>query len=162
MYSFKYRIQFSNRQFRVKLDNFYSCVKKLYNGIPQGSPLSVILFIIAFDELSDIVLKYTKVEHSLYPDDLVLFSKCKDISKTATDFSNILTDLSILCNHSVARISRDKSKILHICRKTSCLKHISLSSNFACINNVTNLKILGIIFDSSFNFKSHCLNLKNN
>lgn len=45
----------SNRSFRIKYYNIYSKVYKLKNGIPQGSPLSVVLFSIAFNEISKII-----------------------------------------------------------------------------------------------------------
>ena len=39
-----------NRQFRVRVNVSFSKFYPLRNGIPQFSPLSVILFIIAFDD----------------------------------------------------------------------------------------------------------------
>lgn len=67
----------TNRKFRIKLNCTYSKVKESKNDIPQGSPLSIIIFIIAFNELSEILSKYKTISHSLYADDLFVFSKCR-------------------------------------------------------------------------------------
>ena len=60
----------SYRNLRVSLNNCNSNIYALANGIPQGSPLSVILFVIAFNEVSEILSRYNKTEHILYADDV--------------------------------------------------------------------------------------------
>lgn len=151
-----------NRKFRLKLNSTYSSLHNLDNGIPQGSPLSVILFIIAFNDLSVILKKYRTIGYSLYADDLIIFTKCKCLTEVSNVFYNILTDLNNWCKASGSKISLEKCKLLHICKKTSCSKNISVTYNRSNINIVNSLNILGVIFDSKFTFKDHCLKLKKN
>lgn len=151
----------SNRKFRIKTNNIYSSIHSLKNGIPQGSPLSVILFIIAFNEINKIVQNYSEINHVLYADDLILFSKCKDLTVLATIFSEIITNLSNWGNISGSKISTSKCGLLHICRKYKCQKCIvGVSLNNIPIKNVSNCKILGILFDSKYSFKDHCTYIK--
>jgi len=55
----KYVTQFmTSRKIRVKVNHNHSLIQPLYNGISQGSPLSVITFLISFYCLSDKISKH--------------------------------------------------------------------------------------------------------
>lgn len=69
-----------NRTFRVRVNNVTSFTHKLLNGIPQGSPLSVVLFMIAFEDLSNIFKRYKNINVSIYADDAIIYTKIKNIS----------------------------------------------------------------------------------
>ncbi|XP_017491644.1 PREDICTED: RNA-directed DNA polymerase from mobile element jockey-like, partial [Rhagoletis zephyria] len=62
----------SSRKISVLISNVRSPMFPLDNGTPQGSPLSVILFTIAFDELSSIFSQFPNVSHQMYADDIVI------------------------------------------------------------------------------------------
>ncbi|CAD7004082.1 unnamed protein product [Ceratitis capitata] len=149
----------SFRTFRVKVNNAYSDRVSLFNGIAQGSPISVIFFIIAFEEINNILKKY-KIEHSIYADDVLIFSKNNNLIEIKSLFTNILDDLSVWALSSGANISYTKCNTLHICKKTSCTDFNFTYKNNV-IQNVTKLKILGIIFDKTLLFKEHCKYIKN-
>ena len=83
----------NNRKIKCKTNGIYSEVRKLENGITQGSPLSVIL-LIAFEELKEIKQKY-EVSCSIYADDVLFFTKGIDLHKVNNSFTNILGDISI-------------------------------------------------------------------
>ena len=99
-----------NRNIRVQNNSYNSDLYPLKNGIPQGSPLSVVLFIIAFDEVSKIISKYNKVEHNIYADDVVIYSKLNNLPQLQSIFIDILNDLSIWGTSSGGSISYGKCK----------------------------------------------------
>ena len=70
-----------------------SDTKPLDNGIPQESSLSVVLFIIFFDETSKIISKYNNIDHSIYADDII-YSKLNELNVLKDIFVKILKDLS--------------------------------------------------------------------
>ena len=144
-----------NRKFRIVINSSASSTKPLANGIPQGSPLSVILFIIAFDEVSRILSECKYIEHCLYADDIIIFTKIKDLNVIKETFNNILNNISDWSESSGSSISYSKCNILHICRKTSCTQ-FSFSYNNVNIESVPMLRILGLYFDCKYTFKSHC------
>ena len=82
----------------------------LQNGIPQGSPLSVVLLVIAPTKIITIFQKYNKINYSLYADDLIILSKCNNLNHIAADFSNILVDINKWGEYSGTKTSTDKSK----------------------------------------------------
>ena len=61
-----------NRNFKVRLNNNLSSTKLQESGIPQGSVLSVTLFIIKIDSISKEIPREDKFLSSLYVDDLQL------------------------------------------------------------------------------------------
>ena len=148
-----------NRKFRVSVNGNLSNFFCLHNGIPQGSPLSVVLFIIAFDDLSKILLSFKYIEHSIYADDAIIFSKNSDNQIVQNTFFEIIIKISEWGKTSGAILSIEKCKILHICKKHNC-SSISLNINNINIENVQMLKILGIVFDKRYTFKQQCLNLR--
>lgn len=111
----------TNRTFRVKINNIFSDRVSLYNGIAQGSPISVLFFIIAFDEISNIIEKYN-VEYSLYADDVLIYSKNNNLDVVRKNFTDILDDISDWALNSGACVSYQKCNILHICKKKTMQK----------------------------------------
>ena len=53
----------------------YSNTLPLENGIPQGSPLSVIIFAIAFNMLNKIIVIHKELSFNAYADDYTIVCK---------------------------------------------------------------------------------------
>ncbi|CAD7000885.1 unnamed protein product, partial [Ceratitis capitata] len=51
-------VEIQNRRFVVRINGYSYDSYNLYNEIPQGSPLSIVLFVIGFDEIGSITDKY--------------------------------------------------------------------------------------------------------
>uniref|UniRef100_A0A0K8TY11 Reverse transcriptase domain-containing protein n=1 Tax=Bactrocera latifrons TaxID=174628 RepID=A0A0K8TY11_BACLA len=96
-------------------------------NVPQ--PLSVTLFIIAFNELSSLLSQYDTVEHLMYADDVLIFSALKDLTLMTETFTRILDDISNWSKTSGCKISANKSSPFHICRKHKCTFPILSLSN---------------------------------
>ena len=139
----------------MSLNNCNSNIYALANGIPQGSPLSVILFVIAFNEVSEILSRYNKTEHILYADDVLIFTKLSDLNAVTNIFTEILEELSLWSETSGAKISYSKCNLFHICNKKNC-SNLTLSYNNVIIAKVSTLRFLGVFFDSKYTFKDHC------
>jgi len=136
----KYVTQFmTSRKIRVKVNHSHSLIQPLHNGIPQGSPLSVIPSLIAYNSLSDTI------------------SKHKNINFTAfADYYNIIVDLKNICNWcnlSGASLSLSKCKHIHICRKHNCVCQLSTVTNSIC--TVAELTMLDLSFDRKYKWQPH-------
>ncbi|XP_049316160.1 RNA-directed DNA polymerase from mobile element jockey isoform X1 [Bactrocera dorsalis] len=145
----------SNRKITVSVNNQNSNIYPLHNGIPQGSPLSTTLFIIAFNQLSNLITSYRCVDHIIYADDVLIFSALKNLNQVKIIFSNILTEIAEWSKTSGTKVSASKSATFHVCRKRKCT-FPNLSFESTQIPHTTTLRILGLIFDKKLTFKEHC------
>lgn len=152
----------SNRRFKVRINGILSKSFPLRNGIPQGSPLSVVLFQIAFNEISKIIAGNRLVEHCLYADDLYIFCKKNQNMETTAILEELLQKIKNWTKYSGAKISLEKTKKLHICRKHNCdSDNYTIQTDGIAIENVKKLKALGVIFSHNYNWKYHLTQLKN-
>ena len=61
-----------NRQLKVKVGSVFSAVKEQRKGVPQGSVLSVMLFLIYINSLVDhIQVRHPSIQCSLFADDFI-------------------------------------------------------------------------------------------
>lgn len=143
----------SHRKIIVRVGSFYSKPFPLHNGIPQGSPLSVVLFLIAYNKLSDIILSHKNLNFFGYADDFNIIVRSCSSKNPKIDLNHLVNDILNWCKYSGAVLSQTKCKYIHICRKQNC--KCSLIANQIQIAEVDNLRILGIIFNKRYNWNSH-------
>ena len=62
-----------NRTFSIKIGNSLSNTARLTSGVPQGSVLVPLLFIICIIPISHIINKYPTIKYHLYADDIILY-----------------------------------------------------------------------------------------
>lgn len=151
----------SNRMQIVTLKDTDSCVKPISSGVPQGSVLGPILFLIYTADI------FNCVQHS------DIFGYADDTQLTYTfDIKNINIANEVINNdlNSISVYSKENNLKLNS-KKCTCItfssnadKHILISSLNLHIDNqpllvVNSVKNLGIILDNSLRFKDHVLNL---
>ncbi|XP_055944710.1 uncharacterized protein LOC129975641 [Argiope bruennichi] len=127
-------------------------------GVPQGSVLSVTLFILHLSQILNILPP--SVHGSLYVDDLQISCQGKNMSLVERQLKNAVNKLVTWCDNNGHTISADKSRCIHFCRK----RNIHLDPNIH-IRNVPipvskELRLLGVIFDHKLTFLPHVLHLK--
>ena len=76
-----------NRGQRVVLNGQTSGWRKINSGVPPGSVLGPLLFLICINDIPDRIISMCKI----FADDTSLFSKVPDINRSVTEFN---TDLS--------------------------------------------------------------------
>ena len=137
----------SNRKQRVVVNGSFSSWKPVRSGVPQGSVLGPILFLLYINDLPDNLQSNIK----LFADDTKLYRKIEN----ANDANALQTDLNSLL---------EWTKIWHIdfnedkC-KSMTLNSKNLSSEYSindkCISKVNSGCDLGIIFDKNIKFSDH-------
>ena len=140
-----------NRQQRVAIGEEKSSWKPVTSGIPQGSVLGPILFIIFINDLPDEIESYTK----LFADDTKLFRTIESIE----DVDTLQTDIDKLLAWSQKwqlPFNTSKCKIIHYGKKNA---NHAYTMNGNPITVVQDEKDLGVTFDNSLNFKIHVRNI---
>ena len=143
----------TNRNIKVHVSNAQSTLHPLANGIPQGSPLSAILFLIAYNKLCNILTKHKEIEFYAYADDFYLIFKHNKQKNPTININTILNEIKQWSQHSGAKLSTNKCKLIHFCRKQKCKANPENPNTD--IETTHNLKILGLIFNNKYKWNNH-------
>ena len=126
------------------------------SGVPQGSVLEPLLFLIYINDLPDGINSLCKI----FADDTSLFSKVYDIHKSASKLNDDLEKISYWAYQWKMQFDPDPNKQANeviFSRKTSSknLSHPPIKFNNSDISKCPHQKHLGIVLDSELNFSAH-------
>lgn len=106
-----------NRKFSVRLRNNYSPLFPIHNGIPHCSPISMILFLIAYNKLCSIIELYKEIDFTAYADDFNFIINSSRGKNPSINLDNLFNSINQWSDSSGAILSMSKCKYIHICRK---------------------------------------------
>ena len=138
----------SNRSQRVILDNKQSSSSDVLSGVPQGTVLAPLLFLLF---INDIPLQ-VQSKIRLYADDVILHRNIHSIE----DCYVLQRDLDLLTqwSHKWQMIFNPKCEFLRISNEKNIIPNIYYIVNHS-IKEVTNAKYLGVIFDQTLSWNEH-------
>ena len=140
----------SAREQFVKVCGWISKPIYVTSGVPQGSHLGPLLFILFMNDAPD-VLNYSKC--LMFADDLKLFSPVKSI----LDAINLQRDLDMLsswCQRNCLSLNINKCKTMSFYRLNTPIIYNYAISNVPLVR-VYEIRDLGVVFDRTFTFNSH-------
>ena len=143
-----------NREQKVALNGQTSEQKRIYSGVPQGSVLGPLLFLIYINDLPDGITSMCKV----FADDTFLFSKVLDVNKSVVELNADLEKINQWTYQWKMQFNPDPNKQSNeviFSRKSIShnLSHPPIKFNERTITKCNHQKHLGIILDSNLNFK---------
>jgi ribonuclease HI len=148
----------ANRQFRVRLG---SCLSDCYEqemGVPQGSILSVTLFILKINSI--VKCLPPNVRGSLYVDDFLICYRSKDMRCLERQLQFCLNKIQRWADENGFQFSKSKSVCMHFCHKRIPHPDPELKIYSTVIPVVEETKFLGLVFDRKLTFKPHIKSLK--
>ena len=143
-----------NRQQRVVLNGQFSSRTKVNAGVPQGSILGPLLFLIYINDLPNGL----QFNPKLFADDTSLFATVKDITTSTVSLNNDLTKISECAVQWKMNFNPDPSKQaqeLLFSRKISSKPYPSLYFNDNHVHQVQLQKHLGLFLDQKLSFDEH-------
>lgn len=147
------------RQFNVKLGQVTSENYFTELGVPQGSPLSSTLFLVAFQGILEELKLIEDIKYSAYADDLIIYSSKDSNAANKISIQNAINAIVNKGVQSGLKFSYEKTKAIHFCKKWNCIRHSNTLEN-KVIKEVGSIKILGIVLDEKYKFKLHINQLK--
>ena len=143
-----------DRKQRVILNGQFSSWTSVNAGVPQGSILGPLLFLIYINDLADGLSPNAK----LFADDTSLFSVIHDVDASANELNNDLYQINKWAFQWKMSFNPDPSKqaqeiIFSI--KTKKNYHPSLHFNNSIISQSSYQKHLGIFLDAQLTFQEH-------
>ena len=130
---------------RVKEGDEYSEIKYFFSGVPQGSVLGPLLFLLFVNDLSEGIKSIFK----LFAD---------DVKMIVNPFNNLIDDLQFLElweAHWCLKFNIDKCMVMQIGSYNPKNQYLFGGVPLRCVDSE---KDLGVTFNTSFNFKDHVRN----
>lgn len=134
----------------VSFNGCFSSIINVSSGVPQGSHLGPLLFVLFINDLPKAMSSSNIL---LFADDAKIFkslNSIKDCYDLQADFNN----LSTWCNNNDLCINISKCNILTFCRKRNSIEFEYVLNNLV-IKRVSNFCDLGVNFDSKMCFNQH-------
>ena len=146
------RSYLSNRHQRININNITSNYSKLRCGIPQGSILGPLLFIIYTNDIFFEIDENEKIY--MYADDTLLVNAGKNEESAIENSQNCFNKVLNWCK--LNRLTLNESKTKHLCltnRKHNSTLKIKVDTN--PLGNVDTYDYLGFCIDHKLNMNSH-------
>ncbi len=141
----------SNRFQRVSVDGQYSNFTQVLSGVPQGSVLGPLLFLLYINDLPNVVPN--SVNLKIFADDVKLYSSPQD-SNALENIQAALLNISAWSFENQLKIAPDKSVLIPLHPHSGCTATCRI--NGFEIHSTTSTKDLGILIDSNLRFTDHC------
>ena len=142
------------RKQRVVLNGQYSAWANVEAGVPQGSILGPLFFLIYINDLSDDLASNPK----LFADDTSLFSVVHNSLSSSTDLNNDLVKISEWAYQWKMSFNPDPTKQAQeviFSRKSQNQTHPSLFFNNSSVIQAPSQKHLGLFLDNRLDFQEH-------
>ena len=143
----------SDRVFKVRLGTSISELHTQEMGVPQGSILSVTLFLIKINSIVNVV--NPRFDRSLFVDDFSISCSSQHMPFIETILQNCINRIEKWADENGFRFSKTKTVCVHFCNKRSLHLDPQIKINDATIPVVQQAKFLGLILDNKLNFKAH-------
>lgn len=138
----------TDRTFRVKIEDKVSPPKLIKSGVPQGSVLGPLLFLIYINDLPLIIPHPIQIR--MYADDIKLFHHILSIMD-ARLLQKSLNAISKWCADWALPIAKNKTFLFKI---GSNIEY-PYTINDTSIDSISSIRDLGVLMDSSLSFKEH-------
>lgn len=92
------------------------------NGVPQGTILAVILFLITINGITELFNGDNTIKILLFADDIVIYGSSNNVTQL---YNQIQQKINLMQNWAIQNgfeFSIEKTKSMHICRKRRCIK----------------------------------------
>ena len=146
-----------NRQQCVLYNNVVSSKLSLSTGVPQGSTLGPLLFLIYINDLPDVLLYSDCI---LFADDTVLYLGESEQGILYPEIQLDLDAVNAWCNNNQITLNQAKTEYIQFSyRKTQYVPEIPLKLGNKNISKTDSYKYLGTVIDSKLNCQSQYNNL---
>ena len=146
-----------DRKQRVKINDIMSDTIENKYGVPQGSVLGPLLFILYINDIVDVV---DSVEMHLFADDTLLYVASKNVPDLVNTANAALEKIYNYTVQNFIKVNASKTKFMLL--SSEIVKHDFVHSNQSLlmegkeIDMVNKIKYLGVIIDDKLSFKEHC------
>ena len=155
----------SNRVQYCRVNGVESQIENINIGMPQGSCLGPLLFLVYINDLPRAIKNSTT---SVYADDTSLCFQSKDLSRVNEALNEDLSSLDawLISNKLSLNVAKTKSMLVSTKAKRKALnkfnQNLQVNINGTELEVVSKIKLLGVLLDNSLDWKeqAHAVSLK--
>ncbi len=153
-----FRSYLFNRTQCVSINGAKSNPCNIISGVPQGSILGPLFFLLFINDMPEII-NHSTVD--MYADDTLMYVSHDDINVIEKCLNEDLESLAIWLdnNRMKANVSKTKIMLLGTPNKICKVHHINVVMNGVVVENVKSFKYLGVTIDASLKWDSHVNNI---
>ena len=142
------------REQRVYANNVYSEFLNITQGVPQGSVLGPLFYILYANDLSTL---FKNCDIALYADDTVLYTVNDNFQDSVSDLQQDMDRLTVWCDKNGIMVNTNKTKIMVFGSKTllNKLPTFEIKCEGLPLPVVTSYKYLGVTLDYQLNYNLH-------
>ena len=141
----------SNRKQCTVINKVKSSSHGVTHGVPQGSTLGPLLFLIYINDLP----KVSNLKVRLFADDAILTLGDKDEKNLQHIMNDQLTKIDDWTKINQLTINYKKTNFMIFTRKKKISSPLSIRIGQNIINHKTNVKYLGVVIDEKMSWKNH-------
>ena len=145
-----FRSYLKSRSQYVKLNGSKSSLLEIEFGVPQGSILGPLLFLIFINDLPNATNLYIK----LFADDTFLCAQNGKFTDLENEVNTELEKVSIWLASNKLTLNSDKSKFMLVSKKRDT-PNMSIIINGAALKSCDFYKYLGVVFDKNLDWSQH-------
>lgn len=146
----------TNRKQNVSLNNAMSEDEVIIDGVPQGSILGPLLFLLF---INDLPLYTESSKTDMYADDTTLYTSGKTTEEITDNLQIALDNLDVWCKCNGMIINTAKTKVMlittHQKRASLANEALSLTLNSVDLTMISNDKTLGVVIDHNLTWSNH-------
>lgn len=139
-----------NREGYVRVNNFTSATFKIISGVPQGSILGPLLFSIFVNDVQHVVSDSFCLQ---YADDTKIYREIRTVDD-CIKLQNDANSFNDWCKRNKLSLNRTKTKVMTLSRKSQLVCY-PYRIHGDLLSRVSQIRDLGVIFDSSLRFDHH-------
>lgn len=147
-YSQLLRSYLDSRYFRIKQESEYSSIRKIRSGVPQGSVLGPMLYLVYTSDLPT-----PGVTVVTFADDTALMAVGEGVEEVSERLQRGLNEVNSWIKHWRIRLNETKSVHVNFTNKT--VPYVPLTINGNVIPHANTAKYLGMTLDAKLRWKAH-------
>lgn len=150
----------TDRRQQVKVNDIKSSFRSVLCGVPQGSILGPLLFLLF---INDLPLYTSKVSTDLYADDTTLYCVHNSQSPTEQSLQIALNELHLWCKNNGMVLNSAKTKVMFATTSQKRQKlnndNLKLFYNYETLLTIKSDKILGVFVENNLSWSEHVKHL---
>lgn len=137
------------RLFRIKQEDEYSALKHIKAGVPQGSVLGPVLFLLYTNDLP----QNEETTVATFADDTAVLAVGKTLQEVTEKLQRTVNDISNWTNKWQIKLNELKS--VHVNFTNKHVQHIPVYINNKMVQHSNSAKYLGLTLDAKLRWKTH-------